>query len=189
MSEFEQKIKQAHEIQHQVASTETLIKAGIVATVIASIILVVAILPAEYGIDPTGLGESMNLTQLANPQVANVETALQTTNAEGLRKDVVDIKVSAGSGLEYKFRLAQYDKLRFNWKVQGDEVFYDFHGEPDGDTTGFFESYAVVTWVAVKGTLTAPLAGSHGWYGSNESDQDVTITLQSEGNYEIIGVK
>lgn len=189
MSEIEQKIRQAHEIQHQIASTKTLIKAGIVATVLASIVLVVAILPAEYGIDPTGLGESLNLTQLANPQASNVETTLQTTNAAGLRKDVVEINVPAGSGLEYKLHLAQYQKLRFNWKAQGDEVFYDFHGEPDGDTTGYFESYAADTSVAVKGTLTVPFDGTHGWYWKNESDQDVTITLQSEGNYEVIGVK
>ncbi len=177
------------EFDHQVASTKTLVKAGIVATLIASIVLVVVVLPAEYGIDPTGLGKSMNLTQLANPQEASVESALQAGNAEGLRKDVVDIKVPAGSGLEYKLHLAQYDKLRFNWKVQGDEVFYDFHGEPDGDTTGYFESYASDTSAAVKGTLTAPFAGSHGWYWNNESDRDVTITLQSEGKYEIIGLK
>jgi hypothetical protein len=189
MSALDQEIKQAHEIAHQVASTKTLVKAGVVATLIAATVLVVVVLPAEYGIDPTGLGGAMNLTQLADPQVANVETAAQPTNAEGLRNDVVNVSVPAGSGLEYKFYLAQYDKLRFNWKVHGDAVFYDFHGEPDGDTTGFFESYAADTSVAVKGTLTAPFAGSHGWYWSNESDQDVTITLQSEGKYEVIGVK
>ncbi len=39
--------------------------ATVFAVVVAAVILVVAVLPAEYGIDPLGIGGALGLTQLA----------------------------------------------------------------------------------------------------------------------------
>ena len=45
-------------------SNASLIKATIAAASLGSVLLVTTVLPAEYGIDPTGLGKAMSLTQL-----------------------------------------------------------------------------------------------------------------------------
>ncbi|WP_372832898.1 hypothetical protein [Pontibacterium sp.] len=45
-------------------SNASLIKATIAAASLGSVLLVTTVLPAEYGIDPTGLGKAMGLTQL-----------------------------------------------------------------------------------------------------------------------------
>ena len=51
-------------------SSKSLIRATLISVVAAIIILLVAILPAEYGVDPTGLGGAMGLTELnADPFV------------------------------------------------------------------------------------------------------------------------
>ena len=64
-------------MQHTV-STKTLVKASISAVVVAAIALVTFILPAEYNIDPTGIGNKLGLTALA--QAAEMETtSLETT--------------------------------------------------------------------------------------------------------------
>ena len=42
-----------------VQSVATLIKASIAAVIIATIALVLVILPAEYNIDPTGIGKAL----------------------------------------------------------------------------------------------------------------------------------
>jgi len=46
-------------------SVGKLIRATLFALILAAVVLVVAVLPAEYGIDPLGTGKLLGLTQLA----------------------------------------------------------------------------------------------------------------------------
>ena len=62
------------------------------------------------------------------------------------------------------------------------------HGEPEGDTTAYFESYGASTTDGMKGSVTVPFAGSHGWYWRNDTNQDISISLKTLGNYNVIGV-
>ena len=118
-------------------------------SLVAGIIFFIAILPAEFGVDPTGLGKAMKLTQLAGQTPsAQASTTQATTTKQMLpdQEDSVDITIPAGKGLEYKFYLASGDAMRYGWSTKGGEsLFFDFHGEPQGDTTGYFESYSVST--------------------------------------------
>jgi len=97
--------------------------------------------------------------------------------------------VPAGKGLEYKFYLLQGETLRYEWDSAGQNIFFDFHGEPEGDTTGFFESYTVSSADKVRGSLTASFTGSHGWYWKNENLAPVDVTLLTEGSYKVLGRK
>lgn len=45
-------------------STRTLIRSTVLAMVIASVLLVAVVLPAEYGVDPTGVGSVLGLTRM-----------------------------------------------------------------------------------------------------------------------------
>ena len=100
------------------------------------------------------------------------------------------IVVKANKALEYKFKIDQYDKLEYEWKSSA-PLRYDFHGDPADMSKypkGYFESYANGTSDAAKGKITLPYKGSHGWYWKNTSGKDITITLFTKGNYNIIGV-
>ncbi|MCL1049266.1 hypothetical protein L2755_06910 [Shewanella abyssi] len=196
-----------------VHSNATLLKASIVATVIAAVVLVMAILPAEYNIDPTGIGKSLGLTEIATaataaiipsakaatnvmkstdsivitdaPSVAEIKQA--RVEVPGLRQDTVDIVIAAGKGLEYKLLINENQHLEYEWRTDGAPLYFDFHGEPQGDTTGFFESFTITTSDQVKGTLTTPFAGSHGWYWKNKTSEPITVTLTTKGAYLIKG--
>ncbi|MBT3185575.1 MAG: hypothetical protein HOI59_05260 [Nitrospina sp.] len=180
-------------MEHTVQSKKTLLKATAFAAVLAVIVFFVAILPAEFGTDPTGLGKMMRLTQLsgqtstaqaATTQVASTKPTLSD------QEDSVDISIPAGKGLEYKFYLVGGDAMRYGWSTKGGELLYfDFHGEPQGDTTGYFESYTISTANNVRGSFTASFEGSHGWYWKNKGHTDIVVTLQTEGSYKIIGLK
>ncbi len=52
--------------QVEAPSITKLVRATFLAAVLASVILFVAVLPAEYGIDPLGTGKALGLTDLAN---------------------------------------------------------------------------------------------------------------------------
>ncbi len=171
---------------------------------LAIIILLVAVLPAEYNIDPTGLGKTFGLTVLADSKEAVITCPelVNTNNISGVKsksqdkqtqsikwKDTVVITVPARKGLEYKFHLSKGEKLEFAWNTKGASLYFDFHGEPQGDTTGYFKSFKESTQSKSSGTLTAPFTGSHGWYWENKTNQAVSITLKTHGNYKILGLR
>lgn len=47
-------------------SAATLRRATIVALVVAAVVVVTDVMPAEYGIDPTGVGRRVGLTQMGS---------------------------------------------------------------------------------------------------------------------------
>ena len=172
-------------------STASLLKASAFAIVLALIVLVGAILPAEYGIDPTGIGKAAGLLPLANASESTSAEANVVIEKQdvGLQKDRIDITIPAGDGLEYKVYMAKGETMRYIWSSDEGELFFDFHGEPEGDTSGYFESYTVSTADKVRGSFTASFNGSHGWYWENQSYAPVLITLRTEGKYKVIGLK
>jgi hypothetical protein len=186
-------------------SMKTLIRASLAAIVVAGTVLVTIILPAEYNLDPTGLGATMGLTILAESaeteKEANTEANTEANAEEGIQsryqvnpvdaanEQVIEVTVPAGRGIEYKFYMAQYEKLTYEWLTDGDALYFDLHGEPEGDTSGYFESYVIATASEMKGSFTAPFAGSHGWYWKNTSDAPINVQLMVKGQFKVIGLK
>lgn len=62
---------------HVVAKKE-LLRGTVIAAAVAAVLLVLAVLPAEYGVDPTGLGKVMGLTKL---QAASPTPAIASNSA------------------------------------------------------------------------------------------------------------
>lgn len=178
-------------MQHTL-SNKALFKSTIIALIIAGIVLISFILPAEYNIDPTGIGTKLGLTALANPAgTAKISTKqsdeLNTANQQ--ETDIIEVIVPAGRGVEYKFSMTQFKKMEYQWQTDGTELFFDLHGEPEGDTTGYYESYAIATLTEMKGSFTTPFTGVHGWYWKNTSDKAVVVKLTVGGEYSIVGLK
>ena len=165
--------------------SRTLIKASLVSIITATIVLVLFVLPAEYNIDPTGLGQKMGLTVFS--QVT--DTAQVSAPSEAGETDVAVITVPAGSGVEYKLAMAKMQRVKYQWETDQGQVYLDLHGEPEGDTSGYFESYSITTTHSMQGSFIAPFTGSHGWYWRNDSDRDISIQLMFEGEYQIQGLK
>lgn len=173
---------------HHTASSPTLAKASLAAVLTAVLVLVVAILPAEFNIDPTGVGEKLGFTLLAdNPKEAAKDSP--STSKGQPTEQVITVVVPANKGVEYKFQINQFDKLTYKWSTDGKPLYFDLHGEPQGDTTGYFESYAIATLNKMAGSFTAPFDGSHGWYWENTSNEPVSIQLSVNGHYQVIGLK
>lgn len=101
----------------------------------------------------------------------------------------VTVVVPANKGVEYKFYLKQYEKLAYEWTSDA-PLYFDLHGEPlDYAVSKYFESFAEATADKMKGTLTVPFEGSHGWYWKNSGEKPVSVILKTKGNYKIIGLK
>tara|TARA_R110000744_G_scaffold7183_3_gene24594 strand:+ start:3925 stop:4461 length:537 start_codon:yes stop_codon:yes gene_type:complete len=177
-----------NEFNIPVHSTRTLIKAGVVALLVALTLLITCILPAEYNIDPTGVGKALGLTAIAEASEKSPELTVERGIQNDIqRTDTVEIIIPAGKGLEYKLNMEKHAHVEYQWKTDGEALYFDFHGEPAGDKTGYFESFSITTANNMQGSLTTPFKGSHGWYWKNKSQQPVTVTLSMKGYYTIKG--
>jgi hypothetical protein len=160
------------------------------AVLLAIFILVAVVGPAEYGIDPTGIGKAMGLTVLAKPTTPldTKTVVLCPSGAESDWLDTVVITVPAESGLEYKFHVKKNAELAYAWTTNGSKLYFDFHGEPSGDTSGYFKSFREATDNQSSGVLKAPFTGSHGWYWKNKTQSPVQVTLKTKGQYSVKGL-
>lgn len=176
------------EIAHPIQSMASLLKALAIAVIIAVLLFLTLVLPAEFGIDPTGIGSALGIDNLAAVDEEPVVVVRAGEGELSFREDETEVEIPARSGLEYKFFLNQHASLTFEWSSAA-PLYFDMHGEPDGDTSGYFESYGAATVESMSGTITTPFAGSHGWYWRNDTSEDLTVSLKTMGNYEIIGLK
>jgi hypothetical protein len=178
-----------------VPSWRQLAGATAAALVVAALLLVVAVLPAEYGIDPLGAGKALGLTAMAPETVAEgpplatdaglVPTALAKAGAyypAEYRYDSRDITLQPYDYLEYKYHLQMGAQMLFSWQASA-PVMHEFHGEPDAGPPGSYESYDKATRQRADGSLTAPFTGIHGWYWENTGGEPVTIRLNTAGFY------
>lgn len=99
-------------------------------------------------------------------------------------QDTIQITVPARSDIEYKLQLARGASFNYLWETEKGEVFYDFHGEPNEDQTGYFETFEKSTSDQAMGALTSTFAGTHGWYWKNNHNYPVVIYLKIKGDYQ-----
>ncbi|TLM65872.1 MAG: hypothetical protein FDZ69_08320 [Deltaproteobacteria bacterium] len=193
---------------HHLPSIKQLVVATGMAGTIAVIILLTAVLPAEYGIDPTGIGKALRLTTLSAPKVeapANVSVAVapqpvpvappavaQTQSvtvaksALPLRSDEMTLTLQPSEGVEVKASMRKGEQFVFNWTVEGGKVNFDMHGEPPGKDDKFTSYWKATQQTEAQGTFVAPFDGTHGWFWRNRGDHPVTVKLKVSGFYEKI---
>jgi hypothetical protein len=176
-------------------TARTLAVATCLALLVAGMVLVTIVLPAEYGIDPVGTGRALGLDVMTAPiaeepvpadpaAVTMVPTAngpIGTYPAE-FRVDSREIVLEPYEYKEFKYRLEKGATMMFTWKASGDVV-HDFHGDADGASADAAQSYDKEPHRQANGSFVAPFSGIHGWFWENPGDDPVTITLTTAGFY------
>ena len=164
--------------QVQPPSAKRIITATLVALLVAALLLVTVILPAEYGIDPLRTGKLLGVSALANvrPGVLAPQGAVH-------RRDTRTFLLSPFQSIEYKSRIEKDASMLFSWRASG-QVIAELHAEPDGAPKGYAETFDKQQSTAAHGTYMAPFPGIHGWYWENVDSRDVTITLETAGFYD-----
>lgn len=110
---------------------------------------------------------------------------VSSNNAQPIQwKDSIAITIPARGDKEYKLYIDKGASIVYSWRTDGEALFYDFHGEPSGDTTGYFESFEKDTASDANGSLVATFDGTHGWYWKNSTRSPVVITLKVKGDYQ-----
>jgi hypothetical protein len=100
--------------------------------------------------------------------------------------EVREIELTGDSRVEYKVFMSQGDSFIFNWQVEGEEIYYDFHAHDDAFGEEFFTRYDDGRATGRSGSIVAAYDGQHGWYWQNLEPDDVTLTLEVAGFYDEI---
>ena len=195
----------------ELPSSKKLIKSTAIAAVSAVVVLVTCVMPAEYAIDPTGMGKVLGLTKMGEikqslaeesenginaAQAVNsveqisVETSTQTAtdNAQmimpAINKESISIELKPGQATEVKLTMPQSASVNFDWKAVGGGLNYDTHGDPVNAPKGFYHGYGKgKNETTQQGVLKAAFDGKHGWFWRNRTESTVTVTLNVEGQF------
>lgn len=186
-----------------------LIRSTVVALLVALALLVTAVLPAEYGIDPTGVGRLLGLTQMgqvkmsaqanaspASGSMAQGPATLPTaplssplppsaSAAPSIQSDLTSVSLMPGEGAEVKLGMEKGGTVKYRWTATGGKVNFDAHGE--ASTANISVSYKKGKDSQTDdGVLEAAFLGQHGWYWKNRGNTTVTIKLETNGQYSSI---
>jgi hypothetical protein len=189
----------------QMPSAKGLLARLLISAVVGGIIVMGAVLPAEFHLDPTGFGRISGLLALsgpAGPPVVNkAPEADPATGPEPklpknawffpgeFRSDTIKIPLKPDGELEYKVQMKPGGVLVYSWETDQGMAYYDFHGEPTNDpknATRYREEQEVKN---SHGGFVAPFEGIHGWYWLNLTGKTQVITLKMSGYYQLHDMK
>ena len=195
-------------------SSQQLVRSTFLAAAVAGVLLLAVVLPAEYGIDPTGVGSVLGLKKMGEIKVslaseatqekaapvspavtapiasvaaAPVPAQVKPTQPLAGKSDEVTVVLKPGQAAEIKLDMIKGAKVQYKWSVTGGSVNFDTHGDPLQPKTGFYHGYGKGRQVTNDaGVLEAAFDGKHGWYWRNRSPESVTVTLSTQGEYAAI---
>lgn len=194
-------------------TSRQLVRSTLVAVAAAAAILVTVVLPSEYGVDPTGVGRVLDLTDMgeikvqlareaaadaavdasapgappASPVAATSAAPVPSKAAErvtDMRRDEMSVTLAPGAAAEIKVAAVKNARIEFDWSVSGGHVNYDTHADAPGISYHGYGKGQRST--GERGTLVAAFDGKHGWCWRNRSGAPVTVTLRTTGAYSAI---
>jgi len=189
-------------------SSKQLLISTFLAVIVASVLLVTVVLPAEYGVDPTRVGRIFGLTEMGEIKMKLAAEAKKAEKAEAAqlnskakaeaepkektedsqekaaKTEEMTITLKPGDGVEIKMDMLKGAKVKYEWKANGGTVNHDTHG--DGPKKAFISYKKGRNVKGDEGEITAGFDGSHGWFWRNRSGGNVEIKLKVEGDYKNI---
>lgn len=160
---------------------------------VGAALAVFVVLPAETGWDPTGVGEALGLTEIADPvnvelergqaRMAQQEVLTLSDTAPAIIEGVQDsweYELGPFESIEFKYTIAEGEPVAFGWEGTG-ELHYDMHAHPFEGGVEATESYVIGDAQAMGGTYTPAFTGIHGWFWENRSTDRVILQLTASG--------
>jgi len=177
-------------------------RSTIAAVIGAAFIGVGVYLPAEYGIDPTGVCNVLGLTEMGEikqqlareaaedelihgDQSSNLidgflGLVVSAAHAQEVWTDTVTFTLAPDASAEIKLVMAEGDVAEYTWVAEGGRINFDLHAHGDGQSIDYDRGRGETEGA---GMIEAPFAGEHGWFWRNRDDAEIMVTLQLRGAY------
>lgn len=180
-----------------------------VAIAVAAVLGIAVVLPAEYGIDPTGLGGPTGLREMGEIKeqlhheaeqdgqhserrldersIADAIIGLlvrsahaQTSGAATEWTDEATFTLAPSEGFEIKLSMLKGGVADYEWTADGGKMNYDLHAHAGGQDARYKRGRGAE---GDSGSFTAEFDGDHGWFFRNRDRRPVTVTLRVRGDY------
>ncbi|MGZ3218335.1 transmembrane anchor protein [Paracoccus sp. T5] len=187
-------------------------RASILAGIGAAVIAATVYLPAEYGIDPTGIGHVTGLTEMGEIKMqlaveAEADRLLDeqrgqdqsssvldsmlglfigtahAQEAQDTWRDTVTFTLEPGDTAEIKMTMKAGDEAEYTWTAEGGRVNFDLHAHSGGESIDYERGSGATDG---EGSIEAPFDGDHGWFWRNRDSTPINMTIQVRGDYSAI---
>ncbi len=198
----------------ELPSNRKLIKSTISAAVVAAVLLITTVLPAEYGIDPIGIGQAIGLKKMGEIKVSlgqeasavvNEEIPKSTTEKKKLEQPV-EVTVAGVTPIRQEPE-KQIAKETLSVTLKPDQAaevktkmrknqLLSYKWSTDGGQANFdvhgdskklnisYHNYEKGSKEAKEGTITAAFDGSHGWFWRNRTSKTLNIVIEVSGEFD-----
>jgi hypothetical protein len=192
----------------ELPSSKQLLKSTFIAFLVATLVLIIAVLPAEYGIDPTGLGKSLGLqkmgeiktklaTESLNPPTSpqantavieslKIQQPLDSIKKDSLNSESFSYTLKPGQAIEIKLRMKKGSIVKYSWSTEDGNLNFDLHGDGTQGSKNFISYKKGLGVKSDQGIFTAEFDGKHGWFWRNRDKQDVSVTLKVDGEFSAL---
>jgi hypothetical protein len=190
----------------ELPSSAQLIRSTAIAAASAVAILVTVVLPAEYNIDPTGIGGVLGLSEMGEIKAQLAEEAeadrlleIEAEEQSSLMNDIFGLFVGTayaqeaeiwrdettftlapGDSAEWKLVMEEGQTVEYRMLVEGGRVNFDLHGHGGGNSVTYEKGRGST---GDEGEIIAAFDGEHGWFWRNRDSQPATVTVQVRGEY------
>ena len=166
--------------ENDLPTSSQLLKSTMVAIGVGCTLLILVILPAEYGTDPTGVGELLGLKKMGEIKIRLNQDSLKEN------QDIMEFVIAPDEAIEIKLEMKKGSIAKYKWTTQNGGLNYNLHGD------GYKSSKKSITYK--KGRMTSSDSGEfksefdgyHGWFWRNRNNASVTVTLETIGDYILI---
>ena len=163
----------------------------LVAALAAAVILVAFVLPAEYAIDPLGIGRLVGLDALGTSKASKPITEVMHAHPRKyLQRQHPDRRVRLAKSWNTRRRSQRASRCSTRGACRADRCTSSFTASrPKANgRRATIRSYEIQQSASeAHGSFIAPFTGQHGWYWRNLSDEPAIITLQASGYYSRLG--
>ena len=181
-------------------SYSQLIKSTIFATGITIILFLCVIIPAEYGKDPTGIGELIGIKKMGEIKMNLKMEDLKNTHSPNMdinlndimirevddtseKKDDVEFTIEPDGSIEIKLIMVKGALVKYSWKTKNGGLNFNLHGD------GYRGSNKSITYKKGRmksydsGEIVSEFDGYHGWFWRNRNNVKVNVVLEIVGDY------
>lgn len=193
----------------ELPSMGKLIKSTILAICIATIILITVVLPAEYGLDPTGVGHLIGLVKMGEIKVSLAQEAAMESIKDGnalikekqkaevesekivsaknadTKNDKFTVTLKPNEGKEIKLTMDKGATVNYLWYTDGGKANFDAHADSKKLQIKY-HNYEKGKLEKSEGIMEAAFDGNHGWFWRNRTSENMTVTLEVNGQYSDI---
>ena len=183
--------------ENDLPTSSQLLKSTMVAIGVGCALLILVILPAEYGTDPTGVGELLGLKKMGEIKTRlkqdflkendGAKDELMVESETGKEnQDVMEFVIAPDEAIEIKLEMKKGSIAKYKWTTKNGGLNYNLHGDGHKGSQKSISYKKGRMTSSDSGEFKSEFDGYHGWFWRNRNNESVTVTLETIGDYILI---